>query len=281
MTTPQPGYQGPTPGHPGQPAEQQGPAQQGPPPGYQAPPPGYPPGYQAPPPGYQPPPPGYGHQQAPPPDYGHQHGQQYRQPQGPPPGYAQQAAPSGYQGGGAPASVQQPDIADWWQRLVARIIDGVGFMIVQWILTSIFYALFGPSFDSDTFQFTGSWLLPAVLAGVVSGLLYAGYDFYMHGKFGATAGKMVLKLKLAQVDRQPASQAVILKRALLYPGVFALTGLISGLGLGAFGIGSTLLVVVTVVDGIFVLIDQTSRQSLHDRLAGTVVLKTAGSPTIG
>jgi uncharacterized RDD family membrane protein YckC len=275
MTTPQPGYQGPTPGQPGQPGEQQGPAWQGPPPGYQAPPPGYPPGYQAPPPGYQPPPPGQGHQQ------GHQQGQA----QGPPPGYGQQQAPTGYapgyQQGGAPAPVQQPDIADWWQRLVARIIDGIGFMIVQWILTSIFYALFGPSFDRDTFQFSGSWLLPAVLAGVVSGLLYAGYDFYMHGKFGATAGKMALKLKLAQVDRQPATQAVVLKRALLYPGVFALTGLIAGLGLFALSLGSWLLVLVTVADGIFVLIDQTSRQSLHDRLAGTVVLKTAGSPTIG
>jgi len=278
MTTPEPGYQGPTPGYPGQPAEPRGPAQQGPPPGYQGPPPGYPPGYQAPPPGYQPPPPGYGQQQAP--QYGQQ-GQQHPQQHAPRPDYGQQQAPAGYQQGGAPASVQQPDIADWWQRLVARIIDGVGFMIVQWILTSIFYGLFGPSFDAETFQFRGSWLLPAVLSGVISGLLYAGYDFYMHSKFGATAGKMVLKLKLAQVDRQPATQAVILKRALLYPGVFALTGLVAGLGLFAFGLGSTLLVLVTIADGIFVLIDQTSRQSLHDRLAGTVVLKTAGSPTIG
>ncbi|HEX4251387.1 MAG TPA: RDD family protein [Pseudonocardia sp.] len=280
MTTPQPGYQGP-------PAEQQGPGpqgppSQGPPPGYQPPPPpGYPPGYQAPRPGYQAPPPGYGQQyaqpQGPPADYGQQHGQ----PQGPPPGHLGQQAAPGYQQGGAPAPVQQPDIADWWQRLVARIIDGVGFMIVQWTLTSIFYALFGPSFDADTFQFRGSWILPAVLAGVVSGLLYAGYDYYMHGKFGATLGKMALKLKLAQVDRSPVTQAVVLKRALLYPGVFALTGLIAGLGLFALSLGSWLLVLVTVADGIFVLIDQTSRQSLHDRLAGTVVLKTAGSPTIG
>jgi len=276
MTTPEPGYQGPTPGYPGQPAEPRGPAQQGPPPGYQGPPPGYPPGYQAPPPGYQPPPPGYGQQ----------HGQQQAQPQGPPPGDGQQQAPpgyqqGGYQQGGAPASVQQPDIAEWWQRLVARIIDGVGFLIVQSILGSIFYALFGPSFEDGTFLVTGSWILPAVLSGVVSGLLYAGYDVYMHSKFGATAGKLVLKLKLAQVDRQPATQAVIIKRALLYPGVFALTGLIAGLGLFAFGLGSWLLVVVTVADGIFLLIDQTSRQSLHDRLAGTVVLKTTGSPTLG
>jgi uncharacterized RDD family membrane protein YckC len=178
---------------------------------------------------------------------------------------------------------QEPDIADWWQRLAARLIDGFGFLIVQQILSSVFYALFGPSFgfDATGFRVSGSWILPAVLSGVVSGLLYAGYDVYMHGKFGATGGKMLLKLKLARVDRQPATQMVIIKRALAYPGVFALVGVIAGLGLFAFGLGSLLLVLVTVADGIFVLVDQKSRQSLHDRFSGTVVLKTAGSPTLG
>ncbi|MDT7638681.1 MAG: hypothetical protein QOC83_2969 [Pseudonocardiales bacterium] len=238
-----------------------------PPPGYLSGPPSYPP-----PPGYQQPPPGYG--QAPPPGYG----------QAPPPGYGEhQQAPPGYQSGGAPRVEQEPDIADWWQRLAARLIDGFGFLIVQQILSSVFYALFGPSFgfDATGFRVSGSWILPAVLSGVVSGLLYAGYDVYMHGKFGATGGKMLLKLKLAQVDRQPATQMVIIKRALAYPGVFALVGVIAGLGLFAFGLGSLLLVLVTVADGIFLLVDQRSRQSLHDRFAGTVVLKTAGSPTLG
>jgi uncharacterized RDD family membrane protein YckC len=237
-----------------------------PPPSYLSGPPSYPPppGYQGSPPGYQQPPAGYG--QAPPPGYGEH-----------------QQAPAGYQSGGAPRVKQEPDIADWWQRLAARLIDGFGFLIVQQILSSVFYALFGPSFgfDATGFRVSGSWILPAVLSGVVSGLLYAGYDVYMHGKFGATGGKMLLKLKLAQVDRQPATQMVIIKRALAYPGVFALVGVIAGLGLFAFGLGSLLLVLVTVAEGIFVLVDQKSRQSLHDRFAGTVVLKTAGSPTLG
>ncbi|MDT7658828.1 MAG: hypothetical protein QOF38_3543 [Pseudonocardiales bacterium] len=230
-----------------------------PPPSYLSGPPSYPP-----PPGYQQPPAGYG--QAPPPGYGEH-----------------QQAPPGYQSGGAPRVEQEPDIADWWQRLAARLIDGFGFLIVQQILSSVFYALFGPSFgfDATGFRVSGSWILPAVLSGVVSGLLYAGYDVYMHGKFGATGGKMLLKLKLAQVDRQPATQMVIIKRALAYPGVFALVGVIAGLGLLAFGLGSLLLVLVTVADGIFLLVDQRSRQSLHDRFPGTVVLKTAGSPTLG
>jgi uncharacterized RDD family membrane protein YckC len=63
--------------------------------------------------------------------------------------------------------------------------------------------------------------------------------------------------------------------------VFVLVGLVAGLGLFAFSMGTWLLAAVTLLDGIFLLVDQVNRQSLHDRFAGTVVLKTAGSPTFG
>jgi hypothetical protein len=61
-----------------------------------------------------------------------------------PAGYGQsQQAPPGYRPGGASGVAQEPDIADWWQRLVARLVDGFGFVIVQQILSTVFYALFG------------------------------------------------------------------------------------------------------------------------------------------
>jgi uncharacterized RDD family membrane protein YckC len=171
---------------------------------------------------------------------------------------------------------QELDIADWWQRLVARIIDGVGFVVVLWILTELFYAVYWSSwgFNSYDYRWSGNWFLPGLLSGVVSGLLYAGYDIYMHTRFGATAGKMLLKLKLARLDRQPPSTVIVLKRALLYPGVFALVGAIPALGMVTYTSLNLLLILVTIVDGIFVLIDQVKRQALHDRFAGTVVLKT-------
>jgi uncharacterized RDD family membrane protein YckC len=180
---------------------------------------------------------------------------------------------------------QEPDIADWWQRLVARIIDGVGFVVVLWILTELCYAVYWSSWGFTSYDYSyrwsGSWFLPGLLSGVVSGLLYAGYDIYMHTRFGATAGKMLLKLKLARLDRQPPSTAIVLKRALLYPGIFALVGAIPALGIFTYTSLSLLLILVTIVDGIFVLIDQVTRQALHDRFVGTVVLKTPGSPTLG
>jgi len=262
-----PPYQGPPPGYP-PPYQGPPPGYQGPPPGYQGPPPGYPPPYQGPPPGYQGPPPGYpSYQQA-------------------PPGYPPAAQPSAGQGNIFSSGAQEPDIAEWWQRLFARIIDGFGFMIVYWILSSIFYTIFAPSIgfgwdENGVHLNTGSWILPGVLTGVISGLLYAGYDYYMHSKFGATGGKMLFKLKLAQLDRQPVPQAILLRRSLIYPGIYALTGLISGLGLLIGGFGNLLLGAVTIADGVFLLIDTTKRQTLHDRFVGTVVLKTDESPKLG
>lgn len=50
------------------------------------------------------------------------------------------------------------------------------------------------------------------------GLLYAAYGVGMHAKFGATGGKLLLKLKLVGQDRKPPSQIMIIKRALVYPG---------------------------------------------------------------
>jgi uncharacterized RDD family membrane protein YckC len=270
-----PGYQG-VPGYQGGPGYPGGPGYQGVP-GYQGGP-GHPgwsggdgtPGYAAPP-GYQAPPgqPPYA------PNGGYQ---------APPAGYANHyQPPPGYQPGSGPSQKQEPDIADWWQRLVARIVDGFVFTIVYWILSGIFNALFRPSleFDSTGVHWTGNVILPALLSSVIAGLLYAGYDAYMHIKFGATAGKMLLKLKLARVDRQPPSQAEILKRAIAYPGVFALVGVVGAMGLFVLGLGSMLLAAVSLADGIFLLIDDVRRQSLHDRFAGTVVLKTDATPTLG
>ena len=267
---PGPGYSPPAPSQ-APPPEHRAPHPGYPAPGYQGGQPAYrsgPPGHQGPPPGYQGPPPGY---QAPPAGY-YQHQQ-------PPPGYP--PGPSGWQGaqGGAPGPAQRTDIAEWWQRLVARIIDGVGFMIVQWILSALFFALLMPTFLFDGGSYL--WVIPAVLTGVITGLLYAGYDVVMHSRYGATAGKMVFKLKLARADGQPLTQAPIIRRAAAYPGVFVLVGLVAGLGLFAFSMGTWLLAAVTLLDGIFLLVDQVNRQSLHDRFAGTVVLKTAGSPTFG
>jgi uncharacterized RDD family membrane protein YckC len=269
----------PPPGYGQQPGYGQ-PPQQG---GYQQPPPGY---GQQPPPGYGQPPPGYGQQ--PPPGYGQQPQQGYgQQPYGAPPqpyGAPQEygAPPQPY---GAPAAAQgtrAPEapnlvLAEWWERLVARFIDGIMFGIVYFILGAIFTAIFVSqiAFNPDTGELTGGGLfvLAAVLPPLIGGLLYAGYDIFMHGRDGQTLGKKIMKTRLVTVTGAKPDQATIIKRAAIYPGVIAIAGLLGFISVFCGVLLSFVIGLFTLIDGIFVLTDSVRRQSLHDKWSGTIVVK--------
>jgi uncharacterized RDD family membrane protein YckC len=260
----------------------------GPPPGYGQPPQqgGYP---QQPPPGYgQQPPPGYGQQQPPPPGYGQQ----------PPPGYGQQPQPYGQQQPyGAPpqqyGAPQQPYgapqqgtpapeapgmvLAEWWERLVGRFIDGIIFGVVYFILGAIVGALFVSQivYNPNTGEFTGGGLfvLAVVLPPLIGGLLYVGYDVFMHGRDGQTLGKKVMKTRLVTVNGGRPDQTALIKRAAIYPGVIAIAALLGFISIFGGLLISFLIGIFTLVDGIFVLTDSVRRQALHDRWPGTIVVK--------
>lgn len=261
-----PGY-GQQPGY-GQPPQQGG--YQQPPPGYgQQPPPGYgqpPPGYaQQPPPGYGQPQPGYGQQ---PPPYGAPP-QQYGAPQPQPYG----AAAQGTRSPEAPNLV----LAEWWERLVARFIDGIMFGVIYFILGAIFTAIFVSqiAFNPETGELTGGGLfvLAAVLPPLIGGLIYAGYDIFMHGRDGQTLGKKIMKTRLVTVNGGRPDQATIIKRAAIYPGVIAIAGLLGFISIFGGVLLSFVIGLFTLVDGIFVLTDSVRRQSLHDKWSGTIVVK--------
>ena len=246
-----PGY--PPPRQPGY--DQGGYPEQGgyPPPGYaQQPPPGD--GQQAPP-GYGQAPPSYGQ---PPQEYGQQ------QPGGyPPPGYGQQP---GY--GGSPVPPGAPGvIPEWWERLVARIIDGAVLGIVGGIVGSILSGLIISTATSATGLFAGIAVIYVVL-----GLLYAGYDFIMHSRNGQTLGKLVMKTRLVMADGGKPDPTTLAKRALLYPGWIAIAGLLMFIPI----LGSIVLFVLAIgslVDVIFILTDQPLRRALHDKWTNTIVIK--------
>jgi uncharacterized RDD family membrane protein YckC len=263
----QQGY-GPPPGY-GQPPQQGGYPQQ-PPPGYgQQPPPGY--GQQQPPPGYgQQPPPGYGHQPQP---YGQQ------QPYGAPPqqyGAPQQPYGAPQQGTPAPEAPGMV-LAEWWERLVGRFIDGILFGVLYFILGAIVGALFVSQivYNPNTGEFTGGGLfvLAVVLPPLVGGLLYAGYDVFMHGRDGQTLGKKVMKTRIVTVNGGRPDQATLMKRAAIYPGIIAIAGLLGFISIFGGLLIAFLIGIFTLVDGIFVLTDSVRRQALHDKWVGTIVVK--------
>ena len=165
--------------------------------------------------------------------------------------------------------------AEWWERFVARLIDGVVFGIASMIVSSILFIVLVPVFAFSAYQgMAGPVLFLAYLASwVVSGVLFAAYDYFLHARTGQTLGKMALRIRVVTVDGRPLSQQVLLRRAAAYPGVFALIGVLAGLSWSAGALGTLLAVGLTLADGIPVITDQRLHQALHDRFAGTVVIK--------
>lgn len=258
----QPGY-GPPPGY-GQPPQQGGYAQQ-PQPGYGQPPP---PGYG------QPPAPGYGQQQG----YGQQgYGQQQQgpgQPYGPPQPYGAAPPQYGSHPYGAPQGYGQAppgapgQIPEWWERLVARLIDGAIVGIVGWVIG----AIFGYLILSTATSITGFYVGIAV-SYLCVGLVSTAYDFFLHSRGGQTVGKMVMKTKVVAVDGSRPDQATLLKRSAIYPGLIIVVGLSFFIPF----LGAILALAVSVfflVDAIFVLTDSPLRRALHDKWAPTLVVKS-------
>ena len=160
---------------------------------------------------------------------------------------------------------------------VARFIDGIMFGVVYFILGAIFTAIFVSqiAFNPDTGELTGGGLfvLAAVLPPLIGGLLYAGYDIFMHGRDGQTLGKKIMKTRLVTVNGAKPDQATIIKRAAIYPGVIAIAGLLGFISVFGGVLLSFVIGLFTLIDGIFVLTDSVRRQALHDKWSSTIVVK--------
>lgn len=282
-----PWYQGttgpqPEPGSGGQPqpGDQPGHSQPGygsqPQPGYGTPPqPGYGSQPQA---GYgAPPQPGYGQPGYAQPGYGQQgYGQPgYAQPYGSP---YQPYPGTGYQYGPG----KDPTLAEWWQRLLARMIDWVIVGVISsplWIpaLTTYVNKLrsisnqYGGNLNSPAAQaainHAGGHLFGKLfLVGLATALLLFAYDWVQHGLWGRTIGKRALGTKVVTAsDRSKVSGGAAGGRA----AVFALPP------------------IVPLVGGLFALLNELwllwdrQRQCLHDKAAKTVVVKVRGPNAAG
>jgi len=158
-------------------------------------------------------------------------------------------------------------IPEWWERLVARLIDGVLYGVAYFIVSSLLGLLFLATLGY------GSFSLILTLPTVIAGLLYAGYDFYMHSnRNGQTLGKLLMKTRLVAADGSKPDQAALLKRAAIYPGIFAVIGLLGFTGLFGTGLG-LLIVVASLVDAIPVFTDLPLRRAMHDKWTDTIVIK--------
>jgi uncharacterized RDD family membrane protein YckC len=210
-------------------------------------------------------------------------GSSYRTPRDGTPGYP---APS-YGTGRRPA--RDPALAEWWQRLLARLVDDVILVILTspvWILgllplfrriqglASHYPDLSQPTaaraFDNNVSQLMSERVGTFLLIGAGIGIISFGYDWLQHGLWGQTIGKRIMGTKVVTADtRSPISGQAACGRAAVY----ALVPVVPSLG------------------SLFALINESwllwdpRRQCLHDKAAGTVVVKKSmlapGAPQEG
>jgi uncharacterized RDD family membrane protein YckC len=230
-------------------------------------------------------PPSQAYPSYPEPGYGTPAGQAYpgyaqTQPYGTPPSLAYPSYPRpgyGQPGYGYQMPGKDPALAEWWQRLLARIIDGL-------ILAVLFSPLWIPpwrTFFHELATTTNSYPpgtklgnIPAASHAIATaethligklfaiGLLFYLvaflYDWIQHWVWGQTIGKRALGTKVVKDDGNPA----------VGPG--------SAAGRGAI---YALAPVVPAVGGLFALVNELwltwdpRRQCLHDKAAHTVVIK--------
>jgi uncharacterized RDD family membrane protein YckC len=174
---------------------------------------------------------------------------------------------------------KDPALAEWWQRLLARLVDDVILVVLTapiWViallplfrriqrLASRYPDLSQPAaaqaFNDSLSRMTAGMVGTFLLIGVGVGIVSFGYDWLQHGMWGQTIGKRVMGTKVVTADSRSAiSGSAACGRAAVY----------------------ALVPVVPSVGGLFALINEAwllwdpRRQCLHDKAAGTVVVKTS------
>jgi uncharacterized RDD family membrane protein YckC len=165
-----------------------------------------------------------------------------------------------------------PSLAEAWQRLVARLIDGLILMVIMsplwiWFFTWYFHKITSIFPDNPEDPAAMDHLMKAelnlmgvsLLFGLVGGTIVFVYDGFQHARWGQTLGKRAMKIKVVTLSgRAPLSAFAAVKRAALY----AFAPQVPGIG-GIFGL----------LDSLWLLWDKPHRQCLHDKVADTVVIK--------
>ena len=150
-------------------------------------------------------------------------------------------------------------LAEWWQRLVAFVIDGFILAIPRIVITAIVVGSSGNSFLST------AWLPGVILTGIAFAIIGVAYFALLNGsEKGQTVGQMALGIAV----RDEVNGGAIgppragLRILVLYPGVaigwIPFTNFVTGIW--------------TLVAGLSPLWDDR-RHGFHDKVAHTDVIK--------
>ena len=162
-------------------------------------------------------------------------------------------------------------LASWGKRLLAWILDGIVILIIAGIITQVAVPDYSrvtedllnalESGSSAQFQ---QILLDATgtfaVVGIISYLVASVYAVFFWTRTGQTFGKMAAGISVRRVDRPgPLDLTTAVKRRLLQ-----LVSIIPGI--------SSIYGILGLLDGLWPLWDD-KRQTLHDKIAGTQVVR--------
>jgi uncharacterized RDD family membrane protein YckC len=157
-----------------------------------------------------------------------------------------------------PPPPSRAELAEFWQRLVAVVIDGVIVGIVSLVVLAIIGAGFFADGNAGAGDFIISLLLLAVFFTIIA-LVYA--PLIMARTNGQTPGKMVTGCRVVRADGRPVTFGWAALREVLVKGL--LLGVASSLTGG----------IAYIVDGLWPLADGQNR-ALHDYVVDSRVVKS-------
>jgi uncharacterized RDD family membrane protein YckC len=177
---------------------------------------------------------------------------------------------------GRPTGPGGRPLAEWWERLLARLLDNLitnaasTVLMVIYIIVLVVVAArhpgdFQPGQDPPGW-FVGLILLVYPILGLAFGISSYIYHNLLFDHTGRTVGKKVLKLAVVDAKTgQPADRAQLRRRWLAYDGVMAAGLLVLPL--------SVVTSPYSYLCVLWALWDKPDRQTLHDKYSGTVVVK--------
>jgi uncharacterized RDD family membrane protein YckC len=128
--------------------------------------------------------------------------------------------------------------AGFWIRFLAYLLDVIILQVFLYLFGMILGMVLG---GADTVQ---------LIATVVSFVLALGYEIFFIGKYGATPGKMALKLRVVRADGSPV-----------------------GYGLAAGRYLSKILSALILLIGYIMAAFDEQKRALHDRICDTRVVR--------
>jgi uncharacterized RDD family membrane protein YckC len=152
--------------------------------------------------------------------------------------------------------------ASFWQRFAALFIDGLLLLPLE---IPLFIGFWNDAFRQVNVSAGTGFDFSSVRAEHVIGwaigiaIVHYAYQAVMVGKWNATVGKFALSLRVRRDDGSPAGWREALLRPILQLAVNGLNG-IGGVG------------ILGLLDYLWMLWDR-QKQTLHDKLAGTIVVK--------